>query len=384
MTINAVAFDGRDFIYANECGLVDIENRMIRFVGSAEQRLTEDTLRAFRFGRIGIAKIGGQPVRGDVETIRDMVIDKTIRIAAGNESDEITPKALSWERVRDEFFKMLSYPNNGRETEKALKFFSYTGLLDLALPEVSALAGIQQNSHHIQDVFEHTLSAVRETYITQPTLDYVAKNFKSEMDFYHMNDGEFAFALVRFIMLLHDTGKNGTQEFVSPEYGFSFLKHEVLSTEFAITICRRFKLSDAVSRLVVTCVREHMAVPEKDWTDRAMRHWFRRVGEYAPILFDVRAADRSSKYTDLFAVATECGYVYDVSDLVDKACAFETIQKKSLPINGDQIMDRYGLKPSKKIGQLLDAVEEMIINDPLVDIGVLWEQLDEVYNYRGE
>lgn len=165
-TINALATDGKEIIdYVN--GLEDMEKKVVRAVGDANKRFEEDALRLMRAIRFA--------------TQLEFMIEEETKAAIEKNSGRITN--ISWERIRDEFLKILAsdHPAEG------VLFLKQTGLLKHILPEVEACFGIEQKSpgrHHVFDVGTHLIEALRGCPSGDP--------------------------ITRFATLLHDIGKAST------------------------------------------------------------------------------------------------------------------------------------------------------------------------------
>jgi poly(A) polymerase len=198
-------------------GRRDIENCVIRTIGSPEKRFFEDHLRMLR----------------------------AVRFAA-NLQYEITPETLqairvhaplirtvSAERIRDELTKLLTCggARYGMET------LAETGLLSEILPEVDALCGVEQppRFHPEGDVWEHTLRM----------LDLLPSGKGVE------NDARLAWGII-----MHDIGKAGTRS--EDESGIHFYGHVNLGEKIAESIMRRLKFSRAEMETILALVHCHM------------------------------------------------------------------------------------------------------------------------------
>jgi poly(A) polymerase len=193
-------------------GQEDVRRRMIRAIGNPEERFAEDKLRLLRAVRFA--------ARLDY-ALEEKTYAAMVRMAphAGE---------VSAERVRDELLRILTGPNAGR----AVRIMHDTGLLKPVLPEIEALAGVEQppQFHPEGDVLEHTCVM----------LDAMAKNPSPEL---------------AMAVLLHDTGKPRTQTFAER---IRFDEHDQAGAEIAREICRRLRFSNDQVEQIVLLVGSHM------------------------------------------------------------------------------------------------------------------------------
>jgi len=211
-TINAMLLDpigDRLFDYVG--GQEDIARRLIRTVGDAADRFAEDKLRLLRAVRFA--------VRFDFE------IESETMSAIRRLADRVTD--VSGERIGDELAKMFSGPH----PDRALTLLDETGLLDVVLPEVAAMKGVEQPSgfHPEGDVFEHT---------------------RKMLGLFGGGTVTLAFGL-----LLHDVGKPAT--FTETDR-IRFHRHDEVGADIAEKILRRLRFRRDTVKRVRMLVRNHM------------------------------------------------------------------------------------------------------------------------------
>lgn len=211
-TINGILYDPiaeavHDWVHGQD----DIRRGLIRAIGDPDERFREDKLRLLRAIRFA-ARL-------------DYAIEEDTYSAICRCASEIA--AVSTERIRDEVLHILTGPNAGR----ALRVMHDTGLLAAILPEVDAMAGVEQplQFHPEGDVMEHT-----------------CKMF----DLANPPSPELAMAV-----LLHDVGKPATQTLAER---IRFDKHDRAGEVIARRICRRMRLSNEQTKVVTALVRNHM------------------------------------------------------------------------------------------------------------------------------
>lgn len=213
-TVNALMYDpvsGEVIDHAG--GVADLEKGVIRCVGDPERRFGEDylrMLRAVRFaGRFGFD------------------LDPATHAALKKLSSKCS--CLSGERVREEMSKILCSPR----AAESVRLMLDTGLLAAVLPEVSALAGVEQppQFHPEGDVFTHTCLMLEHMALSAPNLAWS--------------------------VLLHDVGKKAC--FGHDETGrIRFFGHEAVGAELAEKILGRLRFSVADRECIVAAIRNHM------------------------------------------------------------------------------------------------------------------------------
>ena len=142
-------------------GLIDLANQTIRTVGSPDERFQEDALRMLRAIRLACQL--------------EFAIDPLTFAAIKHQAHLI--KRISWERIKQEFLKMLSTS----QPDRGIELLDDTGLLKPIMPELLATKNVEQGGHHDTDVWTHSLAAAKHCPSRDP--------------------------IVRMAALLHDVGK---------------------------------------------------------------------------------------------------------------------------------------------------------------------------------
>jgi putative nucleotidyltransferase with HDIG domain len=203
----------RDAIIDYVGGLSDLDAKVVRAIGRADERFEEDHLRMLRGVRFA-ARFGFEL---DAETKR-AIRSLAPRIAA-----------VSRERVRDELTKMLT---EGR-ARRAFELLDETGLLIEVLPEVARMKGVEQPAqyHPEGDVWVHTLGLLEQL-------------------------AEGSSMTLAWGALLHDVGKPST--FRRAPDRIRFDGHVDVGVAIAAEICRRFRFSNEETRQMLALVENHM------------------------------------------------------------------------------------------------------------------------------
>jgi poly(A) polymerase len=212
-TVNGLYLDPlKDEILDYIDGQRDLDRRLLRCIGTPADRFSEDALRLLRAVRFASSL--------------DFQIEENTWTAVSNHAELI--RHVSAERVRDELIKGLTRANPGR----FLELLSASGILEIILPEVTAMKGVEQppQFHPEGDVFEHT----------KLVLDHLPESPSP------------ALALAA---LLHDVGKPPTATFTDR---IRFNNHHKVGAEMADVICRRLSCSNELREQVVAMVERHM------------------------------------------------------------------------------------------------------------------------------
>ncbi|MDP3800380.1 MAG: HD domain-containing protein [bacterium] len=296
-------------------GQKDIEAKLIRSVGNPEDRFNEDALRLMRAVRFA-AQLGFD-------------IESNTKSAIKDQANNL--KAISHERIRDELTKLMA----SSDPEKGIILMQELGLLKIVLPEVEEGVGVAQNKHHIYNVFEHLVKS----------LGFAAK--------YNYN------IYVRFASLLHDIGKPRTKEGVGEDA--SFHGHEFVGAKMTARALERLKFSKDFTEKVYTLVRYHMFYYNVgEVTERSVRRLVRKVGpENMQELLELRQAERKGSGVP----KAEPYRLRHLKYMIDKVSR-DPLTVGMLKANGNDVMATLGVAPGPKIGHILNALLEEVIDDP--------------------
>jgi poly(A) polymerase len=247
-------------------------------------------------------------------------------VRAGHERLSI----VSAERIRDELDKMLVTP----VPSVALWFAVRTGLADEFLPELPGLALEQDPIHHHKDVLAHTLAVVDKTSPDR---------------------------LLRLAALFHDVGKPRTRAFV--DGGVTFHHHEVVGARMTRKRMTALKYPgddiEVVSELVNLHLRFHTY--RLGWTDKAVRRYVRDAG---PLLGRLNELTRCDCTTRNAQKAKALDRRMDELELrIAELRAQEELDAIRPDLDGQQVMDLLELKPSRAVGEALDFLLELRMDE---------------------
>lgn len=312
-TINALAYNDRLGLVDEFDGIGDMERGIIRCVGAAEDRFSEDALRMMRAVRFA-AQLG-------------FTIEDNTAVAISKLAPSL--KNVSSERIMTELTKLVMSDN-----PEMLKSAYELGLTKVFFPEFDICMQTEQhNKHHIYSVGEHILTAMKF----------------SEPD-----------RIIRMTLMLHDIAKPQTltvdEDGITHNHG-----HDVVGEKMAKDILNRLKADNNLKNSVSKLVRFHewRFEPEKSSIRKAVN----KVGvDLFPMLLKVQRAD----------IAGQSDYNRDIKyNRVDLAEGLfneiirdgEAVSIKDLAVTGNDLIAN-GIKPGPELGEILSQMLEIVLDNP--------------------
>ena len=317
-TINAIALGfnkKKEKITDPFKGQKDLEKKIVKAVGNPKERFGEDALRMLRAVRFA--------------SVFGFKIDKKTADAIEENSNWL--KAVSKERVRDEFVKIImsDRPAEGIEILRKL------GLLKHIVPEIEEGYKVSQNKHHIYDCYEHSLESLK----------YAAKKGFNKY--------------VRITAFLHDVAKPRVKRGKGSDA--TFYNHEVVGAKMTAQILERLKFSKKDIEKIVKLVRYHLFYYNVgEVSESSVRRLVSRAGlENMEELLEVRMSDRIGS-----GVPKAEPYKLRHLKYVIEKISQDPISSKALEINGNDIMEILKIKPGPEIGWILEILLGNILSDP--------------------
>ena len=313
-TINAMAYNDSEGLVDLFGGRDDIEKKIIRCVGCADERFSEDALRMMRAVRFA-AKLGYGIDNEALASIKKLAP---------------TLSRVSAERITTELTKLLV-----SDHPEMIETLYETGLTKVFFPEFDkAFDTPQVHPHHCFNVGKHITESVR----------------LSEND-----------RIVRFAMLLHDIGKPDT--LTIDEKGIThFHGHPAVGAKMGEEIMRRWKLDNDTVYRVCRLIRHHDMFKGKKCTPELVRKAVSVMEDDFQRLLEVMRADvlaqsdfmRREKLENL----NDYGREYERIMREGECCSLRT-----LAVSGRDLIE-LGIKPGPFMGEILGMLLERVLEDP--------------------
>jgi len=298
-------------------GQNDLNDKIIRAVGRAEDRFNEDALRMMRAVRFSVTLGEGWKVE-----------EKTAEAIKKNGP---WLQAISKERIRDELTKIIM----AERAADGVELLREIQLLKYIIPELEEGYKITQNKHHIYECYEHYLRS----------LDFAAKkNFNK---------------YVRLAALFHDIGKPRVKQGEGPDA--TFYGHEIVGAKMTAQILNRLKFPKKDIEKIAKLVRYHLFYYNVgEVSDSSVRRLVRQVGpENMEELLQVRMADRIGS-----GVPKAEPYKLRHLKYVIEKVSRDPVSVKMLKVNGNDVMEILKIQPGPRVGQILDVLLGYVLSEP--------------------
>ena len=308
-------------------GADDLAAGRLRTPLAPAESFSDDPLRMMRAARF-IAGYGLEPDRDLVRTAAEL-------------GDRLS--IVSAERIRDELDKLLVV----EDPTAGLWFLVDTGLADEFLPELPAMRLEQDPIHHHKDVLAHTIAVTAKTGPDR---------------------------IVRLSALLHDVGKPKTRS-IGPK-GVSFHHHEMVGARMARDRMQALHYSNDDIKAVTHLVRLHLRFHtyQMGWTDSAVRRFVRDAGDLREQLIELTRCDCTTRNERKARALSR-----RMDELEERIAELEEAEELASirpDLDGDQVMAHLDIGPGRVVGEALDMLLEVRLEEGPVDEAEAYRRLD--------
>jgi poly(A) polymerase len=309
-------------------GLDALNEKVLRTPGRPQDSFDDDPLRILRAARFA-AKL-------------DFTVAADVRAAMTEQAPRL--KIVSVERITGELTKLMLTP----DPALGIDLLVQTGVADQVLPEVSRLRMEADEHHRHKDVYQHSLTVLRQAIELEPRYGL---------------EGDLT---VRLAALLHDIGKPATRSLL-PDGRVAFHHHEGKGARMTTKRLTALRFPNDVVRDVSELVGLHLrfhGYGEGEWTDSAVRRYVRDAG---PLLTRLHVLTRADCTTRNQAKARRLARAYDgLEQRIAELSEQEELDSIRPELDGNDIMRILGLPPGPLVGDARDFLLELRIERGLI------------------
>jgi poly(A) polymerase len=320
-TVNAIAADALTGNLIDPFdGRADLAMGIIRAVGDADTRFSEDPLRLLRAARF-VSQLGFTVERETAEAM----LQQASSLAR-----------ISRERIYAELTRLLT----GRYASHGLETLHVTGLFDIVLPEIGYLpyqSPAPGDPHLEKDLWDHTKRVI---------------------------DRSPPRPVVRWAALLHDAAKPQTRS-VAPSGEIHFYGHERMGADIAKRILSRLNADRATQTAVHHIVELHGRPETYDetWTDSAVRRLMLDAGDHLDDLLDLAASDVTSARAERQQLARH--RIDALRSHITRLQQERALAEYQSPLDGTELMAMFDRPPGRWIAQIKDLLRDLVIDGEL-------------------
>lgn len=339
-TVNAMALQVPSVKLVDPTGGVeDLIAGVLRTPTDPDVSFGDDPLRMLRAARFS-AQLGFR--------IDDDTADAITRLRS-------TLEIVSPERIQSELVRLMQTDDPVR----GIRALVETGLIDEFLPEVSALKLEVDEHHHHKDVYEHSLTVLRQAI----SLEH-SRHPGAEPD-----------VALRIAALLHDIGKPRTRK-LEDGGAVTFHHHDIVGARMARKRLQALRFDTATTDAVATLIELHLrffGYAEGAWTDAAVRRYVRDAG---PLLERLHILTRADVTTRNKRKAARLSSAYD--DIESRIAALaeqEQLDAMRPELDGNRIQEVLGIRPGREVGEAYKFLLDLRLDEGVLGPEVAEERL---------
>lgn len=344
LTINAIAVNIRTGeIIDISGGVTDIRNKCINYVN--ELNFVDDPLRLLRVYRF-------QALYGF------SLAPETIN-AVCKYSDLIHKPAV--ERINYEILKLFS----GEYAHIALENMNKTWILEEIFPFVKELKQVPPNSHHHLDLFHHSIETVKQVQNLYSEASDEIKEHLNRVDF----GGFSRLAHLKLAAFMHDIGKFST--WTIEEGKHRFIKHDDVGAKMSVKILKDLHCSNKQIDYISSMIKYHIypshVMTSPQITEKIMMRYVRKMDKNSIDAIILAQADRlSARGPEITDEIVERNITSLNMLLRFYLEARETLKPLPKLLSGNDVMDILNIKPSRKLGEIMEALHEAQVSGDVI------------------
>lgn len=273
-----------------------------------------------------------------------------------------TLRIVSPERIQGELVRLLGTDDPVR----GIRLLVDTGLMAEFLPEVPALRLEVDEHHHHKDVYEHSLTVVRQAIALENT----------------RHPGAAPDVPLRLAALLHDIGKPATRR-LEPGGGVTFHHHDVKGARMAKKRLNALRFDSDTTKAVCRLIELHLrffGYAEGAWTDAAVRRYVRDADSELERLHILTRADvttRNRRKANRLATAYD-----DIERRIDELAEQEQLDAMRPELDGNRIQEVLGIRPGPEVGEAYRFLLDIRLDEGLIGPDAAEQRLREWWTAR--
>ncbi|MCQ2789957.1 MAG: HD domain-containing protein [bacterium] len=338
ITINSIAVNLKTLeILDINNGLKDLEKKEIKTI--SEKNIIDDPLRILRIFRF-CASLGFE-------------IEQNTKDLAKKHFNLITN--CSQERINYELLKLF----NGQNASIAIKQMDKIGLVDILFPIMKEVRKIPPNSHHHLPLIGHLIETVNQLELLYKKAPKEIKEHFDLIDF----GGNTRLSHLKLSGFLHDIGKPSTWTIEEDTGRHRFIKHDEIGSRMSKTILKEMKFSKKQIAYISAMIKHHIhpaqIVESKDTTEKTFMRFIRKMENNLIDVIYLAMADRLSARGEAITDEMVNTNLKNLQNLLNLYLAKkDTLKPLPKLIDGEEIMQKFNLSPSPKLGQIINELKE--------------------------
>ena len=340
-------------------GEEDLKNGIIRMI--KPENFDDDPLRMLRAFRF--------------ESVLGFDIEPQTLEAVKSRVNLISKPAV--ERINCEILKLFE----GKYTVKALFSMDETGLLNLIFPPIIDVKKVPPNTHHHLDLFHHSAEVVNQIQQLYETAPAAVKEHLEAHDF----GGAARLGHLKLAGFLHDIGK--FQTWTIEESGrHRFIKHDDVGAKMADSLLKKMHFSKKQIEYITKMIKLHIypssVIQAPNLSEKHYTRYIRKMENDVIDNIILAKADRLSAQGSAITPEILANNLNGLDKMLNYYLSIkDTLKPLPKLIDGKEIMEILNLKPSPKLGEIVNALKEAQISG---DVNTKEEAVEfvKVYNTR--